>query len=81
MQHLGIFKKWQSDSNTLVCLQAKNEADLLKQQTHLVKLDHPFSIFIEPDLDNQVTVIVFVAERELRKKFSSLPLAGKVKNA
>lgn len=75
------FAKWHANSNTLVCLQANDETHLTELLEKLRELKHPTTAFREPDFQDSLTAISFVAERDLRKKFSSLSLAGKVINA
>lgn len=81
IQYAEIFAKWQSTSNTLVCLQANDEAHLATLLEKLKVAEHPVTAFREPDFEDSLTAISFVADRPLRKKFSSLSLAGKVPNA
>lgn len=73
------FKKWNSESNSIICLQAKDEPDLYKYRSILARDNAwvDFVDFSEPDLNDALTAFAFIADRDLRKKFSSLPLAGK----
>ncbi len=77
-KHGPRFDDWHQTSNTLVCLQANDENHLKHIAATLDETGHPVATFTEPDLEDSMTAVVFVAHRELRKKFSSLPLAGKV---
>lgn len=71
------FRKWKTESNSIICLQVKDEKDLLKlfdkysSRTQAVK-------FFEPDVD-QYTSICLYGTPEIRKKLAHLPLALKNK--
>ena len=74
-EHPETFKKWKSESNSIICLSAKSEQHLLKlfekysQLTKTVK-------FFEPDV-NQFTSICLYADSKIRKSLSNLPLTLK----
>lgn len=77
-EHTEIFKRWKSESNSIICLSAKSEEHLLKlyekysQVTSIVK-------FFEPDV-NEFTSICLYADHKIRKSLSNLPLTLKNNN-
>ena len=69
------FKKWQQYSNYLCCLEATNfKIDRIISLLDDLKIK--YSVFLEPDIDNQRTAIAIEAiPRELHKKlFKNLKL-------
>jgi hypothetical protein len=74
-EHSETFKKWKSESNSIICLSAKSEQ-------HLLKLFDKYSLltptvkFFEPDV-NQFTSICLYADTKIRKSLSNLPLTLK----
>jgi hypothetical protein len=74
-EHSETFKKWKSESNSIICLSAKSEQ-------HLLKLFDKYSLltptvkFFEPDV-NQFTSICLYADSKIRKSLSNLPLTLK----
>lgn len=69
------FKQWNTESNSIITLQTKTEEELENLKRFLA--GKVFAEFREPDLGDALTAISFIADRQLRKKFSSLPLASK----
>lgn len=74
-----ISKEWNSKSNYLVSLSAKDEEHLNKLSNKLLKLGIEHQRFYEPDIGNQLTSIAFMSDSTIRKKFSNLPLLLKSK--
>ena len=74
-EHPEIDKLWFEQSNYLGLLSVTDEkelADLVKQATFH---DISFSIFREPDVDNQITAIALAPGPKSKKLCSRLPLA------
>lgn len=72
------FKDWKENSNSIICLQVKDETQLLEYYNRLSKLTSVVK-FNEPDLNDETTSICLHANKDVRKKVSSLPLLGKPK--
>lgn len=72
------FKDWKETSNSIICLQVKDESQLLDYYNRLSKLTNVVK-FTEPDLNDESTSICLYADKDVRKKVSSLPLLGKEK--
>lgn len=74
-EHPEIDKEWFEKSNYLGLLSVPNEqalVDLIEQATvH----DIPFSVFREPDVDNEITAIALAPGEKSKKLCSRLPLA------
>lgn len=77
-EHPEVFKKWKEDSNSIICLSCKSQAQLFKLYEKYSKLT-PAVKFFEPDV-NEWTSICLYATPEIRKSLSSLPLALKNKS-
>lgn len=70
------FKDWKENSNSIICLQVNNETQLLEYYNKLSKLTSVVK-FNEPDINDEATSICLYADKDVRKKVSSLPLLGK----
>lgn len=70
------FKDWKENSNSIICLQVKDETQLLEYYNRLSKLTSVVK-FNEPDINDETTSICLHADKDVRKKLSSLPLLGK----
>ena len=73
-----VFKKWKEESNSIICLSCKSEAQLLKLYEKYSQLT-PGVKFFEPDVD-QWTSICLYGTPQIRKSLSHLPLALKNKS-
>lgn len=77
MEHPDINKVWFENSNYLGFLSVLNEMEL----TRLIELathnDIQFSIFKEPDINNQITAIALAPGLKTKKLCSNLKLALK----
>lgn len=74
MQHKP--QTWWTSSNTLVVMQIKDEAELLKLYDRAVGRGVKCTLFREPDMDNRATALALDPEDENSAKLtSSLPLA------
>lgn len=75
-QHGEEFMEWQSKSNYLCCLEA-SKLEIDKTITKLDELKIKYSVFLEPDIGNEMTAIAIEAiPRNLHKKlFKKLKLS------
>lgn len=71
------FKKWKSESNSIICLSVKNELEL-KKLYEKYNQETPSVIFFEPDVD-QYTSVCLYGKPEIRRKLKHLPLLLKNK--
>lgn len=67
-----IYEKWSKDPY-LALLSVKNEQELHNLISKLEKSKIKFSVFREPDINNQVTAICIEPSEASRKATSSLP--------
>ena len=79
-QHPVIAKEWYEKSNYLGFLSTTNERSLIELAEQAKLQDIPFSIFREPDIDNQITAIALSPGPKSKKLCSRLPLALKNKS-
>jgi hypothetical protein len=73
--HPEIDRQWFEQSNYLGLLSVADEkelTDLIEQATYH---NIPFSVFREPDVDNQITAIALAPGTKSKKLCSRLPLA------
>lgn len=77
MEHPTINQEWFERSNYLGFLSVRDEHELNKLVDKASSLDIEYSIFREPDIDNQVTAIALAPGSKTRKLCSNLPLALK----
>lgn len=71
---------WHTTSNYLIFLTTKDEDSLIRLCEKAELRGIKFTIFREPDLDNQITSVAFEPSEMTRKLVSSLPLLGNNKN-
>ena len=80
MEHPEIFLEWYNVSNYLAVLSVDNEESL----KNLINKAHDrglkYSVFTEPDIDNQITSIAIEPCDETERLVSNLPLALKEYN-
>lgn len=74
-EHPEIHNEWFKQSNYLCMLAANNEAELMKLIDKAVAQDIKFSIFREPDIDDQITAIALEPGCKSKKLCSNLRLA------
>ena len=76
VQHDKEFREWQFKSNYLCCLEA-SQLEIEKTMTKLDELKIKYSVFLEPDIGNEMTAIAIEAiPRQLHKKlFKKLKLS------
>jgi hypothetical protein len=70
-----LFDEWKQTSNTMITLTEQSEESLQKRMYQLQELKIPFAYFIEPDIDDRLTALCFIANDEQREHFKDLPLA------
>lgn len=75
--HPDIFKSWKHESNYLACLSVRDEISLELLASKLVSKQIKFSVFREPDINNQITAIAIEPSDDSRRVCSSIPLALK----
>lgn len=73
--HPEIFKKWKQESNSIICLSAKNLEHLIMLRDKYSEITQT-TLFFEPDI-NEYTSLCLYGTPEIRKKLSKMPLAGK----
>lgn len=79
-EHPDISKEWQEISNYIGILAARSEFEFNQIIEKSTSQNIKFSLFREPDLDNQITAIALAPGPESKKICSQLPLALKEKN-
>ncbi len=74
-EHIELDRMWYQNSNYLGLLAVKDEHELslLIQQAQQANI--PFSIFREPDIDNQITAIALAPGVKSKKLCSRIKLA------
>lgn len=72
--------EWQKNSNYLALLTVANEEDLFKLSEKASLRGIKYTIFREPDINNEITAIAFEPSDESRKLTSAFPLLGKNNN-
>ncbi len=77
LEHHLITKSWHDISNYIVILEIQNEIELINliQKASDKKIN--FSLFREPDMDNQITAIALAPGIDSKKLCSNLSLAFK----
>jgi hypothetical protein len=73
-QHSTLFQSWKTISNSVVIL---SSSDLESLKIKLLNKGFQFSDFVEPDLDDKLTVLTILGTPEVRRYLSYLPLFGK----
>ena len=68
-----IAKKWYEESNYLAYLSVENEEELKNLISKVKNSNLKYSIFREPDIDNQITAIAIEPSDQTRRLTSSLP--------
>lgn len=74
--HPEIEKEWFENSNTIVILQARDEAHICTLADRAEMYGVPKAIFREPDLHDQATCLVLAPTPPTRKICRDLPLAA-----
>ena len=69
--------EWHTSSNYLAILTVKDEEELIDILVKVSLRGIKYTIFREPDLNNEITAVALEASNDSRKITSSLPLLGK----
>lgn len=69
--------EWQSKSNYLALLTVANEEDLVRLSEKADSRGIKYTIFREPDINNEITAIAFEPSDSSRRLTSSFPLLGR----
>jgi len=77
MEHPEVERLWYEVSNYIAVLVVNNESELRKLIDRAERNGVQFSIFREPDFDNQITAIAIEPGDRGRRLCSSFPLALK----
>lgn len=77
IEHTEIYREWHRISNYICVLAAKNEQELIRLIERLDKKQIKYSIFKEPDFDNELTAIAIEPGNPSKRLCSSYPLALK----
>ncbi len=72
--------EWQTKSNYLALLTVANEEELYKLSEKAAIRGIKYTIFREPDINNEITAIAFEPSDASKKITSSCPLLGKNNN-
>lgn len=75
--HPDIDKEWFEKSNYLGFLSVKDEHELIKLAESALGLGIKFSVFREPDIDNQITAIALEPGAKSKKLCSNCQLGLK----
>lgn len=74
-EHPIVEQSWFKESNYLALLSVPTEDDLIRLCEKATARNVRFSIFKEPDINNEITAIVLEPGSKSRKICSNLPLA------
>lgn len=77
-EHPSRAGPWFHDSNYLVLLEVDNEKELVKLIEKCIHKNLCYTVFQEPDLDNQVTAIAVEPSKEGQKLVAKIPLLEKL---
>ena len=79
-EHPDLANQWQEISNYIGILAARSELEFSQIIEKATLQNLKFSLFREPDLDNQITAIALEPGLQSKKLCSQLPLALKNKS-
>jgi peptidyl-tRNA hydrolase len=74
-ENRDVFDDWHQTSDYLGFLSVANESELARVAEQAEERDIRFSVFREPDIDNQITAIALEPGTKSKKLCSQLPLA------
>ena len=74
-EHPETYKRWDDNSKTIALLSVPNEHHLQHLVKDLAQKGIRYSIFNEPDIDNQMTAVAIEPHQEAYKLCASFPLA------
>ena len=72
-EHSEIAKDWDINSQYLACLSTKDEESLKQLIKKAESKDIKYTVFIEPDINNEMTSVTFEPSDLARRLTSSLP--------
>lgn len=72
-EHPEIAKDWHDNSKYVICLSTKDENSLKELIKKADNKNIKYSVFLEPDIDNQMTSVAFEPTDATRRLTSSLP--------
>ena len=76
-EHPQEASQWQTKSNYLALLTVADEEALIKLISKALVSGIKYTLFREPDLNNEITAVAFEPSDRARKLTSSCPLLGK----
>lgn len=76
-EHPEIAREWQKKSNYLAFLTVSDESQLINLISKAILTGIKYTVFREPDIDNQITAVAFEPSDAARRLTSSCPLLGK----
>ena len=76
-EHPEDASQWQKNSNYLALLTVADEEALIKLISKALLSGIKYTLFREPDLNNEITAVAFEPSDRARKLTSSCPLMGK----
>lgn len=76
-EHPQEAAQWQTKSNYLALLTVADEEALIKLISKALLIGIKYTLFREPDLNNEITAVAFEPSDRARKLTSSCPLLGK----
>lgn len=71
------FKIWREECNYVVCLETLDKDALLELENKAIEGDYKIVSVREPDIDDELTAILFVPSKNTRTLLSNLPCLGK----
>jgi len=74
LEHIELTQNWLNTSEIIVCLGIKNEEELIKLIQRAEQKEIKYSIFREPDMNNELTSVVFEPGENSKKLCSNLGL-------
>jgi peptidyl-tRNA hydrolase len=75
--HPEVTHTWLEDSQYLIVVSVPSESDILEIEKKALTHNLKYSIWSEPDLDNEITAIALAPGSTAARLCSNLPLAGK----
>jgi len=74
-EHTEITEEWHLDSDYLAVLECENESQLSYFTDIAASKEIRYSVFREPDLNNQITAVAFEPGDAAKRLLRKLPLA------
>ena len=76
-EHEKEYKDWLRDNHHIVVLAVENLASLQEFHQKVKTMEVKHTIFEEPDINNEITVVVLCPCRKAKRAVEGLKLAGK----